>query len=136
MRREHFLLTRQSPLRFSTCPRASRTFVWEVCCVKEEMFLPARMNQLDTKPWHSARRKGVRRTMEIHVLPVESLVYVTSYSPFRGLRGTIRTVHTIAPDLDEPFCFYLIALEGARVREPVWFEYDEVELIAPPLVAL
>jgi hypothetical protein len=68
--------------------------------------------------------------MEIHVLPVESLVYVTSYSPLRGLRGTIRTVHTIAPDLDEPFCFYLIALEGARVREPVWFEYDEVELIA------
>jgi hypothetical protein len=73
--------------------------------------------------------------MGIHVMPVGSLVSVTSYSPFRGLRGTIRTVHTIAPDLEEPFCFYLVALEGAMVREPVWFEYDEVESIASPLVA-
>ncbi len=135
IRRENFLLARQSSLRVSMCPRASRTFVWEVCCVKEERFLPARMNQLDTKPWHPARRKGVRRTMGINVLPVGSLVYVTSYSPFRGLRGTIRTVHTIAPGPDEPFCFYLVTLQGARVREPVWFEYDEVESIVSPLVA-
>jgi hypothetical protein len=74
--------------------------------------------------------------MGINVLSVGSLVYVTSYSPFRGLRGTIRTVDTIATGLDEPFCFYLVALEGARAREPVWFEYDEVESIVPPLVAL
>jgi hypothetical protein len=74
--------------------------------------------------------------MGIHMLSVGSLVYVTSYSPFRGLRGTIRTVHTMAPDLDEPFCFYLVALEEARVREPVWFEYDEVEPIASSLGTL
>jgi hypothetical protein len=65
-----------------------------------------------------------------------SRVYVTSYSPFRGLRGTIQVVNTIASDLEEPFCFYLITLEGAHVREPIWFEYDEVELVAPPTVAL
>ena len=63
-------------------------------------------------------------------------MYVTSYSPFRGLRGIVRSVHTIAADLDEPFCFYLIALEGAHLQEPIWFEYDEVELIAAPVIAL
>jgi hypothetical protein len=61
---------------------------------------------------------------------------VTSYSPFRGLRGTIQTVNTIVSDLEEPFCFYLIALEGTHIREPIWFEYGEVELVAPPSVAL
>jgi hypothetical protein len=60
---------------------------------------------------------------------------VTSYSPFRGLRGTIQAVNTIASDPEEPFCFYLITLEGAHVREPIWFEYSEVELVAPPSVA-
>ena len=93
------------------------------------------MNQLDAKPWHPARRKGVRRTMGINLMPVGSLVCVTSYSPFRGLRGTVRSVHTIAADLDEHFCFYLIALEGVQIKGPIWFEYDEVELIAP-LVSL
>jgi hypothetical protein len=37
-------------------------------------------------------------------------------------------------DLDEPFCFYLIALEGAHLKEPMWFEYHEVELVGPPRV--
>jgi len=58
-----------------------------------------------------------------------SRVRVVSYSPFRGLKGTIRIVHRIAP-LDEPFCFYQIELEGAHVKEPIWFAYEEVELLA------
>ena len=68
------------------------------------------------------------------VFPFGSRVRITSYSPFRGLKGTIRTVHTMAPapGEEEPFCFYQIALEGASIREPIWFEYDEVELIALP----
>ena len=74
--------------------------------------------------------------MRINVFPVGSRVYVTSYSPFRGLRGTVREANTIASELEEPFCFYLIDLEGAYIQEPIWFEYDEVELIASPLVAL
>lgn len=61
---------------------------------------------------------------------------MTSYSPFRGLRGTIQAVNTIASDLEEPFCFYLITLEGAHVREPIWFEDSEVALVALPSVAL
>jgi hypothetical protein len=32
-------------------------------------------------------------------------------------------------DPENPFCFYLIALEGVQLREPIWFEYTEVELI-------
>lgn len=76
--------------------------------------------------------------MELNVFPIGSRVRVISYGPFRGLRGAIRSVNTISsPDLDEaPFCFYLIALDGAHLSEPVWFEYDEVELISAPLVAL
>ena len=57
---------------------------------------------------------------------------VANYSPFRGLKGTICAVNMIDTDFDEPFCFYLIALEGVQLKEPVWFEYTEVELITPP----
>jgi hypothetical protein len=35
------------------------------------------------------------------------------------------------PSLDEPFCFYLVDLEGAYIKEPVWFQYEEVELGSP-----
>jgi len=56
---------------------------------------------------------------------------VTNYSPFRGLRGTIHEVHMITDDLDELCCFYLVALEGGDMKEPLWFEYSEVELVAP-----
>ncbi|HLQ30482.1 MAG TPA: hypothetical protein VK140_14715 [Ktedonobacteraceae bacterium] len=61
---------------------------------------------------------------------VGSRVCITNYSPFRGLRGTVQTVDTI-PHLVEPNCFYLVRLEGAQIREPVWFEYEEVELVSP-----
>ena len=37
----------------------------------------------------------------------------------------------MAVDPDEPFCFYLVALEGGDMKEPLWFEYSEVELVAP-----
>ena len=59
---------------------------------------------------------------------------VANYSPFRGLKGTICAVNLIDIDQDEPFCFYLIALEGVQLKEPIWFEYTEVELITPPHV--
>jgi hypothetical protein len=70
------------------------------------------------------------------IYPPGSPVHVTSYSPFRGLNGTIQTVESISDDCEEPFCFYLVALEGVQFKEPMWFEYDEVELITAPLVAL
>jgi hypothetical protein len=67
------------------------------------------------------------------VFAVGNRVCVTSSSPFRGLRGTVRTVDTIATDLEdeEPFCFYQIVLERTYIREPMWFNYDEVELVGP-----
>jgi hypothetical protein len=71
----------------------------------------------------------------VNVLPEGSQVRITSYSPFRGLKGTIRTVDTIAHDVEEPFCFYLVDLHGAWLKEPIWFEGDEVEAITSPLVA-
>ena len=65
--------------------------------------------------------------MPDNVLPVGSLVDVTSYSPFRGLKGTIQMVNAIADEAEEPFCFYLVDLEGTHIQEPIWFEHDEVE---------
>jgi hypothetical protein len=65
--------------------------------------------------------------MPTTVLPVGSLVDVTSYSPFRGLKGTIQVVNTIADEEEEPFCFYLVDLEGTHIQEPIWFEHNEVE---------
>jgi len=71
-----------------------------------------------------------------NIYPPGSLVQVTSYSPFRGLNGTIQTTDAISDDLEELFCFYLVALEGAQIKEPIWFEHEEVELVTFPLVAL
>ena len=64
-----------------------------------------------------------------HLFEVGSRVRVTNYSPFRGLRGTVQTVDTI-PHLAEAHCFYLVSLEGAQIKEPVWFEFEEVELLS------
>ncbi len=66
-----------------------------------------------------------------NVLQVGNRVCVASYGPFRGMRGTICTVDTITAELEEPFCFYLVALDGAYIKEPIWFEYDEVEEVDP-----
>lgn len=68
----------------------------------------------------------------VNLLQVGDRVRVSSYSPFRGLKGIIKIVDTISTNLedDEPFCFYSIVLEGAHVREPIWFEYNEVDLVA------
>jgi hypothetical protein len=77
--------------------------------------------------------------MQTTVLPVGSLVDVTSYSPFRGLKGTVQMVDTIADEAEEPFCFYLVDLEGTHIQEPVWFEHSEVEaaeVVTSPVVDL
>ena len=72
--------------------------------------------------------------LDEEVYPIGSRVRVANDSPFRGLKGTICTVNLRDIDQDEPFCFYLIALEGVQLKEPIWFEYTEVELVAAPHV--
>jgi hypothetical protein len=72
------------------------------------------------------------------VFEVGNHVQIMSYGPFRGLRGTIRTVDTIDPNREEEerFCFYHIELDGTHMQEPIWFECDEVEFgILPFAVA-
>ncbi len=56
---------------------------------------------------------------------------------FRGLKGTVQMVNTLADEAEELLCFYLVALEGTPIQEPVWFERDEVEaaeVVASPLM--
>ena len=69
-------------------------------------------------------------SMESHLFSVGNRVRIVSYSPFRGRRGTIRTIHRI-PSLEEPFCFYQIELEGTYLKKAMWFKHEEVELIYP-----
>lgn len=78
-------------------------------------------------------RKESKVAMQTSSFPLRSRVQVTSYGPFRGLKGIIQSVDTIVDDLEEPFCFYLVALDGTTIREPIWFAYDEVELMDSPL---
>jgi hypothetical protein len=68
-------------------------------------------------------------TVRYQLFQTGQRVRVQTYGPFRGLIGTIRIVDTILGQVD-PFCFYLIDLEGAQTKEPVWFEYEEVESIS------
>jgi hypothetical protein len=73
--------------------------------------------------------------MSFCALPVGSRMRVTSYGPFREQWGTVLDVHTIAADLEEPFCYYLIALDSGQRKEPIWFDYSEVEPITSSLYA-
>ena len=54
---------------------------------------------------------------------------IANDSLFHGRKGIIRKVNRIVDDREEPFCFYLVALQGTQLKKPMWFEYDEVELI-------
>ena len=64
--------------------------------------------------------------LEEEVYPIGSRVRVVSDSPFKGLKGTILAIHMIATPCEPIFCFYLVALDGTHLREPLWFEYQEV----------
>ena len=63
--------------------------------------------------------------------PIGSRVRIANNSPFRGLKGTILAIHMIATPGEPIFCFYLVALDGTHLREPLWFDYPEVELVGP-----
>jgi hypothetical protein len=71
------------------------------------------------------------KTKDEEVLPIGSQVCVVNDSPFRGRTGTILAIHMIATPGEQTCCFYLVALDGAHQQEPLWFEYEEVELVAP-----
>ena len=70
------------------------------------------------------------QTMQYPIFQTGHRVRIISYGPFRGLIGTIRIVDAIV-ELVEPICFYLFDLEGTFTKDPVWFEYDEVEPVSP-----
>jgi len=74
---------------------------------------------------------GDQHILEGDVFPIGSRVRVANDSPFRGLEGTILTINMIAAPGEPTSCFYLVALDRAHLQEPLWFEYQEVELVAP-----
>ena len=67
--------------------------------------------------------------MKQSILQAGNRVYVSGYSPFRGLAGIIQQVDMV-DESEEPFCFYLVKLEKGNVHEVVWFLNDEVESIS------
>jgi hypothetical protein len=70
--------------------------------------------------------------VEKNVLPIGCGVCVTHASPLRGCKGTILAIHMIATPGEPTCCFYLVTLDGAYLREPLWFEYHEVALVGTP----
>ena len=72
---------------------------------------------------------GGQHILEEDVLPIGSRVRVAHDSPFRRRKGTILAIHMIATPGEPTFCFYLVALDGTQLQEPLWFEYHEVELV-------
>jgi hypothetical protein len=72
---------------------------------------------------------GGQYILEEDVFPLGSRVRVAHDSPFRGRKGTILAIHMIATPGEPTFCFYLVALDGTQLQEPLWFEYHEVELV-------
>lgn len=107
----------RTSVSLAACSNRKRKRSW--CCIPDR-------NDQEV----SVRGKAVFTTMNNQALPLDSRVRVVSYGPFRGLKGTIRKVDTI-PGLEasETFCFYLVEIEGTHIKEPIWFECDEVELM-------
>jgi hypothetical protein len=85
--------------------------------------------------WTIIAAEGVQLFMKNAILLAGNRVRVTSYGPFRGLQGIIQRVDVISDDLEDPFCFYSIALEDSVFRTPVWFAWHEVECIGFPASA-
>jgi hypothetical protein len=54
-------------------------------------------------------------------------VRVTSYGPFRGLKGTIQCVSVLDHVETEPCYFYLIALDA--LQRPLCFAHSDVEFL-------
>jgi hypothetical protein len=72
---------------------------------------------------------GGQHILEEDVFPIGSRVYVANGSAFRGRKGTILGIHMIATPGEPTFCFYLVALDGTQLQEPLWFDYQEVALV-------
>jgi len=69
--------------------------------------------------------------LDEEVYPIGSRVRVANDNPFRGLKGTILAIHMISTPGEPIFCFYLVAFDGAHLQVPLWFDYQEVELVMP-----
>ncbi len=77
------------------------------------------------------KMSGGQHILEEDVFPIRSRVYVANGSAFRGRKGTILGIHMIATPGEPTFCFYLVALDGTQLQEPLWFDYQEVALVGP-----
>ena len=75
---------------------------------------------------------GGQYILEDEVLPIGSRVCVANEGPYRGRKGTILAIHMIATPGKPTFCFYLVALDGAYLRESMRFDSQEVVLVGTP----
>lgn len=63
------------------------------------------------------------------ILPKGTLVYITSYGPFYGRKGTIRASDCIGEDGPSPIVFYFVTLQD-EPDKTFWFENDAIESCA------
>lgn len=62
--------------------------------------------------------------LEAH-FTVGSLVCVTCYGPYRGLKGIIWAIDVVDPSS----CFYLVALLEGQMKEPLWLLQDDIAAV-------
>lgn len=59
------------------------------------------------------------------IFAVGSLVYVTCYGPYWGLKGIVCTVDII----DKYLYFYLVSLVEGQMKEPIWLVHDDIAAV-------
>ena len=69
--------------------------------------------------------------LEVDVFPIGSRVRAVPGSPFRGRKGTVLAINMIATPGEPILCFYLVALDRTYLWKLLWFEHQEIELLAP-----
>lgn len=67
--------------------------------------------------------------METYAYTVGSLVFVTAYGPYWGLRGNIQTIDVIKLVDQSPVYFYLVAFYGEQIKEPLWLMHDDIAIV-------
>ena len=67
--------------------------------------------------------------LDEEVYPIGSRVRVANDSLLTGRKGIIVAIRMTATPGEPTSCYYLVDLDGALLRLPLWFEYYEIELV-------
>jgi len=67
--------------------------------------------------------------MTAKILKTGDKVCVVNDSPFKGLKGVICEVDLVDHTEENNFLFYQVSLEYTSMREPIWFQEEEIDAL-------